>query len=214
MLLIGAKEMLMVKRQMTVSGNIVVAGIFLMLLIISSCRTHQNLVIHQSDTLSVVLRELPAGYPSIESFHHPRTIPSEEVFNILESLTHDAGALLPFSKAQPRRLFAKPQAEQLAPLLSKALSLAPPRQATAFTITEMEKPDRQTTGFAFVLNNEMHLIIETLRRPLYEGEQKAYQHSLSRWSLRTAGSQRLYARLAEGKGTMPNWIIIPLQQGP
>ncbi len=201
-------------RHMTVPGNIVVAGIFLMLLIISSCRTHQNIVIHQSDSLSVLLRELPAGYPSIEPFHHPRTIPSEVVFNILEPLTYDVDALLPFSKAQPRRLFSKPQAEQLAPLLSKALSLAPPQQATAFTITEMEKPDRQTTGFAFVLNNEIHLIIETLRRPLYEGEQKAYQHPVSRWSLRTAVNQRLYARHAEGKGAMTNWIITPLQQGP
>lgn len=204
----------MVTRNMTVPGNIVVAGTFLMLLIISSCRTHSNLVILQSDALSVVLRELPAGYPSIEPFHHPHTIPSEEVFSILESLTYDAAALVPFSKAQPRRLFTKPQAEQLAPQLSKALNLAPPQQATAFTIAEVEKPDRQTTGFVFVLNNEMHLIIETLRQPRYEGEQKVYQHPVSRWSLLPAGNQRLYARHAGGKGAMTNWIIIPLQQGP
>jgi hypothetical protein len=104
----GATEALMVTQNGTVPGNIVVAAIFLTLLIIQSCTARPNLVIHQSDTLSVVFRELPGGYPSITPVHHPYTIPPETVFDILESLTYDAGALLPFSKAQPQRLFTKP----------------------------------------------------------------------------------------------------------
>jgi hypothetical protein len=201
----------MVKQNRTVSGGIIVAAILVTLLSLPSCKTHPNLVIHQSDTLSVVLHELPGGYPSINAFHHPYPIPSEEVFNMLESLTYDAGALLPFPKAQSRRVFTKPQAERLAPELSNALRLAPPQNVVVFIIAESDKPDRQTQGLVFVLDNEFHLIIEALRRPRYEGEQTTYQQPVSNWTLRPNGNQRLYARHPDGKGAMTNWIITPLR---
>ncbi len=200
----------MVERNMTISGNIVLA-VFLALLSLPSCMSRPDLVIHQSDTLSVVIRELPAGYPSIMPVHHPYTIPPETVIDILESLTYDTGALLPFSNARPRRVFTKPQAERLAPQLSKALSLAPPERVSAFTIADVEKPDRLTTGFVFVLDGEVHLIIENLQRPRYEGEQTSYQQPVSNWKLRPTGNQRLYARHLNGKGEMTNWIISPLR---
>ena len=201
----------MVKRNMTVSGNIVMAAIALALLSMPSCKLRQNLLIYQSETFSVELRELPGGYPPINHFHHPCTMPPEAIFNVLESLTYDADTVLPFSKAHLRKVFTRSQAEQLAPELSKALSLAPSQQVTAFTITETEKPDRQTTGFVFVLNEEVHLIIENLRRPRYEGEQNTYQQPVSNWKLRPTGIQRLYTRRSDGKGVVTNWIITPLR---
>ncbi len=200
----------MVERNMTISGNIVLA-VLLALLNLQSCKSQPDLVIHQSDTLSVVIRELPAGYPSIMPVHHPYTIPPEAVIDILESLTYDAGASLPFSNVRPRRVFTKPQAERLAAELSKALSLAPPERVSAFTIADVEKPDRLTTGFVFVLDGEVHLIIEHLQRPRYEGELTSYQQPVSNWKLRPTGNQRLYARHLNGKGEMTNWIISPLR---
>ncbi|MBS0167999.1 MAG: hypothetical protein JSR29_18095 [Nitrospira sp.] len=203
----------MLTKNGPIPGNFVVVAIFLTLLIIHSCTARPHLVIHQSDTLSVVLRELPGGYPSINPFHHPYTIPPETVVDILESLTYEADAVLPLSKTHPRRVFTKPQAERLAPELAEALSLAPPQQVTAFTITETDKPDRQTKGLAFVLNDELHLIIEALRRPRYEGEQNTYQQPISTWKLRPTSPQRLYAHRPDGKGAMTNWIITPLRKG-
>ena len=200
----------MIKRDLTVPGNVITVTLFLALLSLPSCKARPNLVIHQSDTLSVVLRELPGGYPSITPVDHPYTVPPEAVSSILESLTVDTGSVLPFSKSHPRRVFSKTQAEQLTPELSNALRLSPPQQVIAFAVAEPEKPDRQTTGFVFVLNDEMHLIIEHLRRPRYEGEQTSYQQPVSNWKLRPTGNQRLYARHLNGKGAKTNWIIIPL----
>jgi hypothetical protein len=201
----------MAMQNRTVPGNIIMATISLLLWSMVSCTTSPTVVIHQSDPLSVVLRELPGGYPSIMPVQHPYTISPETAFDILDSLTYDAGALLPFSKSQPRKVFTKTQAEQLAPPLSKALSLAPPEQVTSFTIADVDKPDRRTMGFVFVVNDELHLIIQDLRRPRYEGEQTSYQHPLSNGKLRPNGRQRLYARHGDGKGEMPNWIISPLR---
>ncbi|HBH78949.1 MAG TPA: hypothetical protein DDY39_03890, partial [Nitrospira sp.] len=63
----------------------------------------------------------------------------------------------------------------------------------------------------FVLEGEVHLIIEHLQRPRYEGEQTSYQQPVSNWKLRPTGNQRLYARHLNGKGEMTNWIISPLR---
>lgn len=201
----------MVKGNSTIPGSIVVAAIFLTLLSNPSCQTPPSLVIHQSDAVTVVLREMPVGYPATPPFHHPYTIQPQETFDILATLNYDSGSFLPFSRSQTRSVLTKLQAELLAPELSKALTLALPQQVTAFTITDQEKPDRHTKGLVFVLDNELHVIIEELRRPRYEGEQPSYQQPVSRWSLLTTGTQRHYARHPEGKGAMPNWIITPLR---
>jgi hypothetical protein len=201
----------MTKQNRTAPGGAILATISLALWSMSSCTTSPTAVIHESDTLSVVIRELPGHYPSILPLQHPYTISPETVFDILESLTYDPSGLLPFSKAQPRRVFTQTQAERLAPPLSNALRLAPPEQVTSFTIADVEKTDRQTTGFVFVINDEVHVIIKDLRRPRYEGEQTSYQQPLSSWKLRPNGRQRLYTRHHDGKGEMTNWVISPLR---
>jgi len=201
----------MVNQYRTVPGNIVVAAIFLALVSLPSCKTRPNLVIHQSDTLSVVLREMPMGYPAIQPFDHPYTIQPNKVFEVLASLHYDAGSSLPFSRSQPGSVFTKLQAEQLAPELSKALNRALPLEVTAFVIADAERPDRRTTGLMFVLGDELHLIIEELRKPSYQGEQKTYQQQVPRWELLPGNKQRHYASRPGGKGTVTNWIITPLR---
>lgn len=201
----------MVKQDLLATRTIGIATVLLALLSSPSCETPPHLVIHQSDTATVVLREMPVGYPTLTPFHHPYTIAPKEVFDILTSLHYEAGLLLPLSRSHPRSLFTKPQAELLAPELSRALTQALPQHVTAFTITDEEKPDRRTKGLAFVRDDELHVIIEELHRLRYEGEQPTYQQPVSRWSLFTSGNHRHYARHPGGKGEAANWIITPLR---
>lgn len=189
----------------------VMAAALLILCSSLSCQARPAIVIHHSEDLMVVLRELPAGYPSLKPYHHSYPIHSKEVLRILASLKYDAGSFMPFSWGQPRRVFTRHQAELLAPELSKALSQALPHQVVAFIVDDEEKPDRRTKGFGFVVGEELHLIIEELRKPLYEGEQKSYQQYVSPWELLPGDRQRHYTSRPGGKGMITNWIITPLR---
>jgi hypothetical protein len=176
-----------------------------------SCETHPNLIIYQSEALSIVLRELPDEYPSLLPHNHPYTIPPKKALEVLGALEYGEGSLLPFSQGRAHRVFSRRQAESLAPELSKALSLALPQEVAAFTLADEEKPDRRTKGLGFILGDELHLIIEELRRPYYQGEQKPYQQQLFRWELLPGSRQRHYTSRPEGKGMITNWIITPLR---
>ncbi len=191
----------------------VMAALLLALGSFESCSTRPNLVIHQSEALSVILRELPAGYPypSLEPYNHPYTIPSQKALAILGSLDYSEGSFLPFSQGHPHRVFSRRQAESLAPELSKALSMALPQEVAAFTLADEEKPDRRTKGLGFVLGDELHVIIVELRKPFYEGEQKPYQQQFFRWELIPGDRQRHYTTSPGGKGMITNWIVTPLR---
>lgn len=189
----------------------VLAALFLILVGWASCQTRPSLVIHESEPLSVVLREMPAGYPSLAPFNYAHMILPKDAFAILESLNYDAGSILPFSQGQRHRVFTRLQAEFLAPELSKALNLALPQEVAAFIVSDPEKPHRHTKGVAFVHGDDLHLIIEELHKPVYEGEQKTYQQQISRWSLLLGEGQRHYSDHPGGRGVMTNWIITPLR---
>lgn len=178
----------------------------------ASCGTHPNLIIHQTDSLSVVLHELPAGYPSLGPHSHPYVPPPKEVWIIIESLDYREGTFSPFSWGPPRKVFTRNQAEMLAPELSKALSLALPHEVVRFSVADKDSPDRHTKGLSFVLGDELHLIIEELRQPSYQGEQKTYQQQTHRWELLPGNRQRLFTSRPGGKGTATNWIMTPLTQ--
>ena len=177
-----------------------------------SCQTDPHVLIHQSETLVVSLQALPAGYPWLEPYRHPNHIPSKEIFGILESLNYDADSFVPFSRTHPRRVLTRHQVEWLAPELSKALSQSPPQKVAAFSIADEKRLDRWTKGFCFVLRDELHVIIEELRKPPYEGEQQPYQQRVSRWELLPGAQQRLYGTRLEEKATITNWIITPLRE--
>lgn len=189
----------------------IMAALLLALGSSQSCSTRPNLVIHQSEALSVILRERPAGYPSLEPYGHPYTIPPQTALAILGSLDYSEGSFLPFSQGQPHRVFSRRQVELLAPELSKALDMALPQEVAAFTLADEEKPDRRTKGLGFVLGDELHVIIEELRKPFYEGEQKSYQQQFFRWELIPGDRQRHYTTSPGGKGVLTNWIITPLR---
>ncbi len=176
-----------------------------------SCETHPNLIIYQSETAWVALRELPAGYPSLDPNRHPYTISPEKMLTLLEPLEYREGSILPFAWGQPRRVFTVNQGKVLARELSKAFGSALPQEVVTFTIGDEEKPDRRTKGFIFIVGDELHLIIEELRKPVYQGEQKPYQQQLFQWELLPASRQRHYTSRPGGKGVIGNWIITPLR---
>jgi hypothetical protein len=190
----------------------VATALFLLILCSSeSCQTRPKAVIYHTDELSVVLRELPAGYPSLEPYNHSYAIQPDEVLNILEIIQYEAGSLIPFSGKHSRKVFTRQQGELLAPGISKALRQALPQDVVAFSLADHDRPDRRTNGFVFVLNKELHLIIEDLRKPAYQGEHTTYQLQVPRWELLPGDNQRHYANRPGGKSAVTNWIIAPLQ---
>jgi hypothetical protein len=107
-------------------------------------------------------------------------------------------------------VFTRHQTEVLAPELAKALNLALPHEVAAFLVSDAPKSHRRTKGLAFVLGDELHLIIEELRTPFSQGEQTMFQQQGSRWKLLPGDTQRHYVRHSGGTGAIPNWIITPL----
>jgi hypothetical protein len=167
--------------------------------------------VYQSDAALIALGELPAGYPSLGPNHHPYTISPKKLLTLLESLEYREGSILPFSRGQPRRVFTVNQGKVLAQELSKALAMALPQEVVAFTIADEEKPDRRTKGLTFIVGDELHLILEELRKPSYLGEQKTYQQQAHQWEIIPGTDQRQYTSRPEGKGTVPQWVICPLK---
>ncbi|MBH0200838.1 MAG: hypothetical protein HP496_00685 [Nitrospira sp.] len=159
----------------------------------------------------MVLREMPSGYPAFEPYRHPYTIEAKDASDILASLRYEAGSLLPLSRGKRHQVFTKDQVKLLGPAISTAVGQASAQDVLAFSVADTEKPHRRTRGLVFVLGNELHLIIEDLRTPLYQGEQKPYQQPVPKWELLPGDNQRHYASRPGGKGPITNWIITPLR---
>jgi hypothetical protein len=130
---------------------------------------------------------------------------------MLGAFDYEARSLLPFSRGQRHHVFTEHQRGLLGSALSEALGLALPQEVVAFSVTDKEKPDRRTKGFVFVLHDELHLIIEELRKPVYQGEPNTYQQPVLRWELLPSDKQRHYTSRPGGKGKITNWIITPLR---
>ncbi len=188
----------------------IVVTLFLVLWSALSCSTPAHLAIHQSDVLSVVLRTLPAKYPSLAPFHYAHVIDPNDTFAILESLNYHPGSRLPFSQGERHRVFTRHQAELLAPELTKALNLALPHEVAAFTVSDAQQSRRRTQGLAFVHGDDLHLIIEELRTSFSHEGQTTSQEQGSRWELLPSDTQRHYVHHSGGTGPIPNWIIAPL----
>jgi hypothetical protein len=154
---------------------------------------------------------MPPGYPSLEPYNHSYTIQPDEVLTLLESVQYDAQSLIPFSGNHSRHVFTRQQGELLAPAISNAVHQAVPQEVVEFSLADHDKPDRRTKGLVFVLHDELHLIIEELRKPVYQGEHNTYQQPVPQWELLPGDRQRHYASRPGGKGKIMNWIITPLR---
>lgn len=184
---------------------------FLTLCSFQACQTHPSRIIHQTEELTITLRAMPTGYPALDPYRHPHTIQVKDASDILASLRYEIGSLLPFSRGERRQVFTKDQVNLLGSAISEALGQASPQDVLAFSIADVEKSDRKTKGLVFILGDELHLIIESIRTPSYQGEQKPYQQQVPKWELLPGDNQRHYASRPEGKGVITNWVITPLR---
>ncbi|MGE0642806.1 MAG: hypothetical protein AB7P24_03955 [Nitrospira sp.] len=192
--------------------NVAITALLLLCLVsLLSCKTHPQLVIHQSETLTITLRELPPTYPLIAPFRYSHVIDTGNTFALLESLTYESGSGVPLAHRQRHQVFTKNQAESLAPELSKALNLALPHEVAAFSVSDAEQPRQHTKGLAFVHGDELHLIIEELPRSWHNNRKNPDPQQPSQWALLPRNGQRHYTSHQGATGTMTNWIIAPLQ---
>jgi hypothetical protein len=189
----------------------IMATLLFVLCSFPACSTPQNLVIHESKALSVVLREMPAGYPSLAPFNYAHVILPKDALTILESVNYDADSIVPFSQERRQPVFTRLQAEFLAPELSKALNLALPQEVAAFIVSDPENPNQYTKGVAFVHGDELHLIIEELHKPVYRRQGNTYRQQIPRWELLPGDKQRHYTVRPGGKGAITNWLITLLR---
>jgi len=202
---------MMIDKNIAMARNIAItASILLCLTGLLSCRTQSHLVIHQTDTLTITLRELPATYPLIAPFRYSHVIEPGNTLALLESLTYETGSLVPFSRGPRHQVFTRNQAESLAPELSKALNLALPHEVAAFSVSDAEYPRHYTKGLAFVHGDELHLIIEELPRSRHVDVEHHDPQQVPRWVLLPRDGQRHYTSFQGATGTIPNWIIIPI----
>lgn len=201
------RENMMIDKNIAMARNIAItASILLCLTGLLSCRTQSHLVIHQTDTLTITVRELPATYPLIAPFRYSHVIEPGNTLALLESLTYETGSLVPFSRGPRHQVFTRNQAESLAPELSKALNLALPHEVATFRVSGAKQSRRYTKGLAFVHGDELHLIIEELQLAGHEGAQQ-----VSRWSLLPGAGQHHYTSQQGDTGPMTNWIVAPLR---
>ena len=201
----------MISKSRSIAKNATLAALFLLCLVsASSCKTQLHLELHQSETLTMTLRELPSGYPSLAPFHYAHVIDPRDTFVLLESLTYENGSGVPLVHGQRHQVFTRNQAESLAPELSKALNLALPHEVAAFSVSDTEYPRHHTKGLAFVHGDELHLIIEELPRSRHVDVEHHDPQQVSRWALLPRNGQRHYTSFQGATGTIPNWIIIPI----
>lgn len=192
--------------------NAALAVSFLLCLVSApSCKTPPHIEIHQSKTLTITLRDLPAGYPSLAPFHYAHVIDPRDTFVLLESLTYESGSGVPLAHVQRHQVFTKNQAASLAPELSKALNLALPHEVAAFCVSDAEQPRQQIKGLVFAHGDELHLIIEELPRYWHDGAKNPHPQQPFRWALLPRDGQRHYTSHQGVTGTMTNWIIVPIR---
>lgn len=201
----------MISKNRSIAKNAALPALFLFCLVsASSCKTQPHLDLHQSETLTMTLRELPSGYPALAPFHYAHVIDPRDTFVLLESLTYERGSGVPLVHGQRHQVFTRNQAESLAPELSKALNLALPHEVAAFSVSDAEYPRHYTKGLAFVHGDELHLIIEELPRARYGDMEHHDPQQVPRWVLLPRDGQRHYTSFQGSTGTIPNWIIIPI----
>ncbi|MBX3334158.1 MAG: hypothetical protein KF876_08540 [Nitrospira sp.] len=201
----------MISKNRSIAKNSALPALFLLCLVsTSSCKTQPHLDLHQSETLTMTLRELPSGYPALAPFHYAHVIDPRDTFVLLESLTYERGSGVPLVHGQRHQVFTRNQAESLAPELSKALNLALPHEVAAFSVSDAEYPRHYTKGLAFVHGDELHLIIEELPRARHVDMEHHDPQQVPRWVLLPRDGQRHYTSFQGSTGAIPNWIIIPI----
>ena len=176
-----------------------------------SCSSSPHLDIFKTDTEWVDLREWPSTYHQPSPNTHPYSITPQRLHHVLRSAYYKESTLFSFVMSGPRQVFTDEQVKRLSYIFSEAFDQALPQEVVSFRIREAEESFRYTKGFCFILENELHLIIEDLRLSDFQSKETAPQPNTSKWRFAPRESQRLYADRSEGKETNPHWLSIRLE---
>jgi hypothetical protein len=87
----------MVRCSANLSHSLIVSCLILDAGNSTSCETHPSLIIYHSDAAWVALRELPTGYPSLDSLNHPCMPPPKEVYPRLNACEYCHGSSVPLT---------------------------------------------------------------------------------------------------------------------
>jgi len=180
------------------------------LLVSASCSSPPHLILYNTETEWVDLREWPVSYTPVGSHSHPFDLSSDEVGRILRSVYYRESILFSFVLGKPKRLFSEYQLDLLSNYLSRAFDQALPQEIVAFKIKEEKDSLRYTEGFCFRLHDDFHLVIEEFNTLDFHNKETRPQPTNSRTEFVPQKGQRLFASRSEGKGLIKNWIVISL----
>ncbi len=179
--------------------------------LLSACGGLPHLTIYERDGDRVVLQDLPSGYPELPKYDHPASLPPKGLLQLFQGVLYRQSGALPLAWQPPRTVFTERQQELLATQLANAFGQVLPEEVVAFSVHDDKDSEMYTSGFCFVADNELHLVIENLREFTYVGEHKPYQQE-PRWELLPGFGQRLHPTRPPAKGVDPHWIVFPLKK--
>jgi len=184
------------------------AGFLLMLA--SACSHPPHLVVYQTDTEWVDLREMPAGYADLPPHNHPITLSQKEVQGVLHSVFYRQSTIFSFVFGKPQPVFTDYQLTLLSHEISRGLDQALPQEIVAFRVRQEPNAQRYTEGWCFIQEHDMHLVIEQIKFPAFQSPEMVPQPNPPRWELAPRESQHLFTTGSENKGLRSNWIILPV----
>ncbi len=191
------------------SVECVVAG-FLMCLMIAACTSPPHLVVYQADKEQIDLREWPVGYAAQPPHAHPQSLSPETMHRMLRSVYYRESVLFSFLLGNPKPLFTDYQIDRLTSTLPQAFDQALPQEVVAFRLRADADSSRYSSGFCFIADDALHLVVDAIRAQDIQPNDTLPQPNTVRTELVPRSGQRLFSTDKVRKGTIPNWIVIPL----
>jgi len=188
----------------------VMVGVMLTIILCTSCVSPVHLSIYQTETEWVDLREWPIGYPMLSNLSHPVEIESTKLREVLQNIRYRQSELFSFHMGKQHPAFSEYQLALLAAELRKAFGQALPEEVIAFRVRNEQTGHLYTKGFSFILEDELHLVIQELQQPDFDSPANQTRPPTVRWEFAPQVGQHIFAPLSHSTHDFPHWIITPI----
>lgn len=175
-----------------------------------SCGSQTHLIVYQTETEWVDLREWPSGYPAISHLPHPAKVQSPQIRSLLTNIRHRQSAMFSFHMGNPQATFSDHQVNMLASQLPKAFAQALPEEVIGFRVRVTPQSHHYTAGWCFLYNGEFHLIIHELVQPEFSSPANQSGPSPIRWEFARQAGQRIFVPSIGSTHEFPHWLVISL----
>lgn len=182
-------------------------GVGLTLTFLYACGASVHLPIYQTETEWVHLQEWPSGYPVQTNLSHPTDLEPVILRNILQRIRYRQSTLFTFHMGPPQPLFSHSQLTLLASELSQAFAQALPEEVVAFRLRQNPDSTSYTTGFCFLSDHELHLVIQEREQPDYESPANQSGPPMMRWEFALQQGQRLLTYQTHSAHYFPHWLV-------